>query len=237
VKVPKYYLVKTRILELIGDLVPGDVIPPERDLAERFDTSRTTVRQAIAELVVEGRLERTQGSGTFVAPPKAVPVRPLTSFSQDLAAEGSRPGAIVLEVCTQAASAEAAERLGVGEGDPITRVERVRTAGDVPLALERAHLPGELDGLADALAERASLYRTLREVYGRAVATVEDVVETSLASPREADLLDVETGTPMLLVHRTAWDVHGEPVEWTRSVFRGDRFAFVARQRLDPDPG
>ena len=61
---------------------------------------------------------------------------------------------------------------------------------------------------------------------------VEDTVETALADPSQAALLGVDTGLPLLLVHRTAWDVDGRPVEWTRSVFRGDRFRFVARQRL-----
>ena len=97
-KVPKYYLVKREILRLIADLPTGAALPTERELAELLDTSRTTVRQAIAELVVNGRLERTQGRGTFVAQPKLMQVRPLTSFSQDLAAEGWRPGSKVLDV-------------------------------------------------------------------------------------------------------------------------------------------
>ena len=75
VKVPKYYQVKNQILELIAGLDPGAAVPTERDLAERFGTSRTTLRQAIAELVVDGRLEHTQGRGTFVAQPKLMQVR------------------------------------------------------------------------------------------------------------------------------------------------------------------
>ena len=98
VRVPKYYLVKKEILALIAGLAPGTPVPTERELAARFATSRTTVRQAIAELVVDGRLARTQGSGTFVAQPKLMVVRPLTSFSQDLQSEGWHPGSIVLDI-------------------------------------------------------------------------------------------------------------------------------------------
>ena len=87
-RVPKYYQVKSEILALIADLEPGSAMPTERDLAERFETSRTTVRQAIAELVVDGRVERTQGRGTFVAQPKLMQVRQLTSFSLDLQDQG-----------------------------------------------------------------------------------------------------------------------------------------------------
>ena len=77
-RVPKYYQVKNEILALITGLAPGSAVATERELAERFETSRTTVRQAIAELVVDGRLERTQGRGTFVAQPKLMQVRQLT---------------------------------------------------------------------------------------------------------------------------------------------------------------
>lgn len=228
-KIPKYYHVKHEILGLIEGLEPGDAVPTERRLAAQLDTSRTTLRKAIAELVVEGRLERTQGSGTFVARPKLLQVRQSTSFSSDLNADGWRPGSVVLSIDERPAEGDMCTRLDVAPGSPIHRVERLRTAQDEPIAHEVAHLPGPLPGLAASLAEHGSLYRTLATVYGVTVHRVEDTVETSLASPEQADLLDVDTGLPMLLIHRTAWDEASRPVEWTRSVFRGDRFRFVAR--------
>lgn len=232
-KVPKYYRIKEAILELIADLPPGSAVPTERDLAARFDTSRTTVRQAIAELVVDGKLVRTQGSGTFVAQPKMMRVRPLSSFSQDLAMDGWRPGSVVLDISELVADGELAEHLGVPSGTPVQRVERLRTAFDEPIAHEVAHLPGPLPALAERLAEHGSLYATLREEYGAVVAVAEDVVETALADPVTADLLGVDTGLPMLLVRRTGSDADGHVVEWTESKFRGDRFRFMSRQRLD----
>lgn len=231
-KVPKYYLVKEEILRLIADLPTGAALAPERDLADLLDTSRTTVRQAIAELVVDGRLERTQGSGTFVAQPKLMQVRPLTSFSQDLSAEGWRPGSTVLGVDVVAADADLARHLRLPPGTPVHRVARLRTQADEPIALETAHLPGPLPHLADELDRRGSLYQTLAEAYGIDLDAVEDIVETTQADPVTANLMGVEVGLPLLLVHRTAWDAGGRPVEWTRSLFRGDRFRFVARQRL-----
>ena len=232
-RIPLYYRVKSEILALIADLAPGALVPTERELAERFETSRTTVRQAIAELVVEGRLERTQGRGTFVASPKLMQVRPLTSFSQDLTSEGWRPGSVVLDIAEVAAEGELCARLKVEAGTPVHRVERLRTAAGEPIAHEVAHLPGPYPGLAEQLELRESLYSTLRDVYSVVVDVVEDTVETALANPTQASLLGADTGLPMLLIHRTAWDVDGRLVEWTRSVFRGDRFRFVARQRLD----
>jgi GntR family transcriptional regulator len=235
VKVPKYYQVKNQILELIAGLDPGAAVPTERDLAERFGTSRTTLRQAIAELVVDGRLEHTQGRGTFVAQPKLMQVRQLTSFSQDLQEEGWRPGSVILKITREPADAEVSAHLQVDPGTPIHRVERLRTAGDEPIAHEIAHLPEPLPDLAVQLELKGSLYRTLREVFDIELEAVEDIVETALADPIEASLLGVDTGLPMLLVHRTGWDADGRIVEWTRSVFRGDRFRFVARRRLNDD--
>lgn len=232
-KVPKYYRVKEEILAMIADLPPGSVLPTERELAVRYGTSRTTVRQAIAELVVDGRLMRTQGSGTFVAQPKMMRVRPLNSFSQDLALDGLRSESLVLDISERAADAELAEHLGVQPGAEIQRLERVRTVSGEPIAHEIAYLPRTLPGLAEQLAEHGSLYRTLREEYGAAVTTVEDIVETVLADPVTADLLGVETGLPILLVRRTAWDAAANLVEWTETRFRGDRFRYMSRQRLD----
>jgi GntR family transcriptional regulator len=125
--------------------------------------------------------------------------------------------------------------LEIASGTVIHRVERLRTAADEPIAHEIAHLVGPLPDLAAELARRGSLYQTLDEAFGIALASVEDVVETALADPVEADLLGVDTGLPILLVHRTGRDAKGRPVEWTRSVFRGDRFRFVARHGVGDD--
>ena len=108
-KVPKYYRIKREILALIDDLPAGTALPTEREFAERFDSSRTTVRQAIAELVIEGRLQRTQGRGTFVSQPKLMQVRQATSFSQDLAAEGWSPGSRILAVSIEVATQDRRE--------------------------------------------------------------------------------------------------------------------------------
>lgn len=236
VKVPKYYEAKREILTLMAGLPAGTAVPTERDLAARLGTSRTTVRQAIGELVVDGRLRRVQGSGTFVAQPKLMRVRPLMSMTQDGAASGWDPGSILLGVEQVPADAEAAQHLQVQPGSPLERVERVRTAAGERIAHEVALLPGPLPGLASWLAELGSLYRVLRECYQRPVASAEDSLETVLADPATAHLLGVDTGLPLLLSHRVAWDTDGRPLEWTVTKFRGDRFRFVARHQLETAP-
>lgn len=229
---PKYYVLKEQILALIEDAAPGTLIPTERALAEQYGTSRTTVRQAIGELVAEGRLDRTQGRGTFVAPPKVTHVRQLTSFSDDAASQGLTASAVILDISLVPADPAAARRLALEAGTEVHRVERIRLVNGEPLAHETAFLAGSLPGLAHNVETRGSLYSALNEDYGIRISEVEDTVETKLAGPDEVRLLDVEMGAPMLLVHRLGFDADGEPVEWTRSVFRGDRFRFVAKMRM-----
>lgn len=230
-KVPKYYLVKNQILDLTAGLAPGDAVPTERDLAVRLATSRTTVRQAISELVSDGRLERTQGRGTFVAAPKMM-LLPQVSFSDNAVSQGWRPGRRVLSVRCEDASDEAREKLQLDAGAVVTRFEALRTVDDEPLAHETVHLPGDLAEIADRLDDQDSLYRMLAEDYDMGVAEVEDVVETVLCDPVRANMMDVPNGLPMLLVHRTGYHRDGHPVEWTHSAFRGDRYRFVSRRTL-----
>ncbi|MCJ7858721.1 GntR family transcriptional regulator [Corynebacterium kalidii] len=230
-KVPKYYLVKNQIIELTAGLEPGTAVPAERELAERFGTSRTTVRQAIAELVADGRLERAQGRGTFVASPKML-LLPQVSFSSNAMSQGWRPGRVVVSARCEGASGVVREKLRLEEGEQVTRFEVLRTVDGEPLAHETVHLPGDLTELSERLEAQDSLYRMLGADYDMGIREVEDVVETIPCDPVRADLLGVSTGQPLLLVHRTGFGEGGRPVEWTESAFRGDRYRFVSRRTL-----
>lgn len=232
VRAPKYHVVMERIAALMAGAEPGFALETERELAVRFDTSRTTVRQALAALAADGRLDRVQGSGTFVAEPDRVFVHQLTSYSEDLRAQGREPASRFVAVARVTAGREVGAALGIPAGDKVQRIERVRLVDADPLAFEVAHLRTSLPGLRHELERRGSLYQTLREAFGIHLARAEDVVETALASPREARLLQVDVGVPLLAVHRTAFDSHDSAVEFTRSVFRGDRFRFVARSAI-----
>lgn len=97
-RVPKYYRLKRHLLDMTDTMPPGTPVPPERTLAAEFDTSRTTVRQALQELVVEGRLERIQGKGTFVAKPKVSQALQLTSYTEDMRAQGLEPTSQLLDI-------------------------------------------------------------------------------------------------------------------------------------------
>ncbi|MFF2375934.1 GntR family transcriptional regulator [Streptomyces xiamenensis] len=228
-RVPKYYRLKRHLLRMTETLPPGTPVPPERSLAIEFDTSRTTVRQALQELVVEGRLERIQGKGTFVAKPKVSQALQLTSYTEDMRAQGLEPTSQLLDIGYVTADERLSRLLGLPEGGRVLRIERLRLASGEPMALETTHLSQErFPALRRSLVRFTSLYTALAEVYGVHLARAEETIETSLANPREAGLLGTDVGLPMLMLSRHSFATDGEPVEWVRSVYRGDRYKFVA---------
>src|SRR3954463_13557820 len=125
---PKYWGLKRHLLELLSSLPPGSPIPTERSLAADFDVSRTTVRQALADLTVEGRLLRVQGKGTFAAEPKVAQRLQLSSYTEDMRAQGREHSSRLLEVSELPVEAELARLLGIRAGAKILRLQRLRFA-------------------------------------------------------------------------------------------------------------
>jgi GntR family transcriptional regulator len=231
-RIPKYYGVKKRLLLLTQSMPPGSPVPPERELAQLYGTSRTTIRQALAELVVEGRLLRMQGKGTFVAKPKVAQVLELASYTQRMRAHGLHPDTRVLDIGYVTADEELAGRLGIRPGGRALRIHRLRLADGEPMSVDTSHLPARrFPGLRKQLTQHPSLYETLAHAHGVELAEAEETIETVLAGPHDARLLAVDTGLPLLLLSRHAFDIDGNPVEWAQSLYRGDRYKFVTRLR------
>jgi GntR family transcriptional regulator len=229
-RVPKYYTVKARLVALLGELGEGAALPAERDLAVEYGVSRATLRHAIAELVLEGRLRAMRGRGTFVTGPKLIQPLQLGSYTEAVRATGRRPGRRVVGVERLAAADELAGQLGIAPGAPIIHLERVLLVDDAPLGLESTYLPADrYPTLLDVFDPVESLYRCLRERLGVVFAAAEEQIETVLATPREALLLDTNPAVPMLLLHRVSYDPDGVPIERVRSLYRGDRMGFVTR--------
>lgn len=211
-RVPKYYRLKRHLLDMTETLPPGTPVPPERTLAAEFDTSRTTVRQALQELVVEGRLERIQGKGTFVAKPKVSQALQLTSYTEDMRAQGLEPTSQLLDIGYVTADDTLAGLLKINTGGRVLRIERLRLASGEPMAIETTHLSAKrFPALRRSLAKYTSLYTALAEVYDVHLAEAEETIETSLATPREAGLLGTDVGLPMLMLSRHSSTRTGNP--------------------------
>ncbi len=236
-RLPKYYQVKKQLLEFTSAMSAGSPVPPERELARQYETSRTTVRQALAELVVEGRLLRMQGKGTFVAKPKVAQVLELASYTEGMRQHGLHPQTRILDIAYVTADDHLSDLLGIRPGGRALRLHRLRLADGEPMSIDTSHLPARrFPGLRKQLERHASLYETLRTDYGILLAEAEETIETVLADPHNAQLLGVDPGIPLLLLSRHAIDSTGQPVEWAQSWYRGDRYKFVTRLRRSLAP-
>ncbi|MGY4654578.1 GntR family transcriptional regulator [Mycobacterium sp. URHB0021] len=224
-RLPKPYLVRTAVDDILADLDEGDPVPPERELAVRFGVSRETVRQALHELLVEGRIER-RGRGTVVSRPKLVQPLSLRSYTEGAAERGRVPGRIPVTWGEIPATPEMAEALSIPTGDTVIHLERVLLADGQRIGLESTHLPKSRFGtFTESFDPATSLYAAVRATgveFGSAV----ERIETVLPSPREASLLESTTAMPMLLLRRTSVDTAGRPIEMVRALYRGDRVAF-----------
>lgn len=145
-------------------------------------------------------------------------------------AQGLEPTSQLLEVGYITADDSLASLLDITAGGRVLRIERLRLASGEPMAIETTHLSAKrFPALRRSLVKYTSLYTALYEVYGVRPAEAEETIETSLATPREAALLATDVGLPMLMLSRHSRDESGAPVEWVRSVYRGDRYKFLAR--------
>jgi GntR family transcriptional regulator len=224
-RVSKPYVVRTAIDALLVDLEQGDPVPAERELAARFGVSRETVRQALHELLVEGRIER-RGRGTVVSRAKLVQRLSLRSYTEAAAAHGRTPGRILVAWEELSATAEMAAALDILLDDDVMHLERVLLADDQRIGLESTFLPKRrFADLAATFDPATSLYAAIRAAgvtFGSAV----ERIETVLPSPRQAALLESTTAMPMLLLNRRSVDTDGVPIESVRALYRGDRIAF-----------
>jgi GntR family transcriptional regulator len=226
--VPKYFRVKQALLDWIssGTLAPGALVPSETELCERFAVSRTTVRKAVSDLAYEGRLNVVQGKGTFVAAPKLEEhfVQRAFGIHEDMARRGITLSTRVLRQAVTEASPEVARRLRLRTGDAVHVIVRQRSVAGEPILVSTTYVPHALcPGLAAEELEHVSLYQLLRDRWGLAIARGERRLEAVAAGQREARLLDIALGSPLLLLDSVAYLADGTPFEHSVALQRGDR--------------
>lgn len=217
--------------EITGVLKPHQMLPPERELAARFQVSRMTVRQALRALADDGLIYAVRGVGTFVTEPKVSKDLALSSFSDDMRARGLRPGSRLLDVSLVDSDAAVATDLGIEPGSPAYRVERLRTADDIPVAHEQAYLPARLFPHLDRLDLDGSLYELMERRYRIRVERAAQTTRAVNLGKHLADLLGVPPRMAALHVRRIGIDAMGRIVERADTLYRGDRYDFSATIR------
>ncbi len=233
---PRYVQLRRRIEEGIdsGLLLPDAPLPPEREIAALTELSRVTVRKAIRELVRKGAVVQRQGSGSFIT--GAVQrveqsLSHLTSFSEDMARRGLSSSSTWLERGIFLPSPEEVVTLALAADSSVARISRLRQAGGQPMALERASLP--LDVLPNPTLVNSSLYEVLDQDDNRPVRAHQKISAINLDED-DARLLGVAAGAAGLKIERISYLSSGRVIEFTRSIYRGDAYDFVAELRLSP---
>ncbi|MEM3658256.1 MAG: GntR family transcriptional regulator [Candidatus Hadarchaeum sp.] len=202
--------------------------PSEKELQEIFPVSRMTIRRALSELVAEGYLVRERGRGSFVVRSKVQDrlVR-LTSFTEDMQAQGSRVESYILTfdiVCDPTI----AKKMGVPENEELVKLSRLRLVDGEPRAVQNAFIRHIFcPSITDQGLLAGSLYTTLEEKYGLKLARAFQTIEAKPADSYEAELLNIVVGYPVLLLERLTYLADGQPIEFTRSTYRGDRYRFA----------
>jgi GntR family transcriptional regulator len=229
---PLYAEIEDAVRDLIEQqrLTPGDRLPGEHDLMARFRVSRLTVVRAVRELEAEGLVVRRQGRGTFVARSKVqVDLQRMKSFTEDMRIRGFRPGGQILEWSVVPAPSDVAQMLRANPSTPLLRIFRLRFANDEPIGLHESFLAEGLTIDRAALERTGSLHAVLNEAHRIRLEEADETIAAVTAASREARLLGVPQGAPLLRVERISYSQMQHPMEVARMVYRGDRYQYFTR--------
>ena len=234
VPIPLYYQLKELILSEIksGAYRSGDVIPTEKEISAMYELSRTTVRQAVSELVQDGWLYRVKSKGTFVGHPKIQQsfIKKVESFNHTIERQGLIPSTRVLALETRRVSQAdraVAAGLELSEKDEVVYLYRLRMANDDPIVIVSTYLP--LKSCAFVLdhdMNREQLYAVLSQRDDTRIYRIERTVEAVLATTQDAQLLNIKKGAPIQLFTSIGYNQYGAPIEYTISRYRGDQNKF-----------
>ncbi|MCW2518939.1 MAG: GntR family transcriptional regulator [Mycobacterium sp.] len=217
---------RRRIVAEINAGVPGAKLGSERELAERYSTSRSSLRPMLAALEEAGLVHRAIGraGGIFISHAQVQrSLSDVVGVPAFLANQGYVAGTRVLSTKITAADRNTQKALRIGAGDFVVEIQRVRLADGSPISLELAQFPAEaFPGLLEKRLG-GSLYEILENEYGVITSRADERIEAVNATADEASLLAIKPRSALLLITRVAYDQHDAPCEFSRDLFRGDR--------------
>jgi GntR family transcriptional regulator len=230
--VPKYYQLAEGLRQKIEneDLKPHDALPSERELEAIYAVSRTTVREALNYLTKQRHIYRERGRGTFVARPKMRhSLHLLQSFTDDMKARGYAAGQLILELERVAPPLSIRKQLELSpETDYVVKLERLRYADSEPIGIHTAYLPLLPDQVLtmDDILAFGSLSALLESRFNLIPGEANQTIEATVANEREAALLEMKKGSPLLLVERTTLSHQRHPMEFVKMLYRADRYKY-----------
>jgi len=212
-----------------GTLSPGDRVPSERDLSTKLDVSGITVKRALNELEQDGLVQRIQGRGSFIARPRKIllgleRLYSLTTVAQE---RGMTPTRKCLELSSIPATENIANQLQVEIGEPVAKLIRLRLVDAIPLAVDTSYMPlAHFPGILDIDFDEHSLYDVMTNTYNTEPIRAREYLEPTLINKTEAELLEIQEGSPAMLLARLAYGTDDTPLEFNKSIVRGDMCRF-----------
>jgi GntR family transcriptional regulator len=229
---PKYYQLYQIIKQKIDDGVwlPHQMIPSERELEEIYNVSRTTVRQTLDILVNRGIIFREAGKGTFVGLPKPqYSVHELMSYSEGMRKRGKVPGQKVLDFRYVKPDDSIVTNMELKDPDSeVLFVERLRLADGETIGIHSAYLylEGQKPITRERLEECESLYKILEYDYNIIPTEASETIEAVAANAREAKLMNIKKGAPLLLIKRIVRSQQRRIIEYVRILYLGDAYKY-----------
>src|SRR5246500_4179704 len=229
---PVYKRIQDAIRKRIdaSELLPGDPVASERELARLHKVSLMTARHALAGLEREGVVERRRGAGTFVAQPK-IHFNKLMSYTEQMAARTLTAAAKVLFAKIVNDENEAAARLSLPPDSNILKLERLRHAAEEPFALETCYLDAaEFSPLLESPIARESLFAILERDFKIELGYADEEVDATAAAPRIAELLAIPRREPLLRIRQVIYSTKGKAIMYVLGFYRSDRHNLVIRR-------
>lgn len=211
-----------------GIIAPGESLPSEREMAEQLDVSRSTLRQSLKELALQGMVATRPGAGTVVVGRIHKALSRLSGFSEDMHLRGLVPSSQVLECSIAPVDPDAAFRTGLPLGTPVLTLIRLRFAGGDPIAYERSIVP--VDAVGADYDGAGSLYERM-DARGSRPRRVLQSLQATEADEDIAGYLGVSPGAAVLEITQLGYCEAGTVVEDAVSWYRGDRYKYVGEIR------
>lgn len=231
IPIPLYFQLKKKIVEEIekGNYKVGDMIPTEFELSELFQISRTTVRQAISELVQEGWLYRVKSKGTFVTKPKINQefIQKIQSFNSEILKSGHTPSTVVLDLKIVDPPEQVMKALNLKEQEKAIFIHRKRFADEEPIVLVKTYLPFDrCSFVMEHNLVKELLYSVLSTNNNTKIYKIKRLVEAVEANSYDMHELNIKRGKAIQQFTSIGYNALNEPIEYSIAHYRGDRNSF-----------
>ena len=216
--------IRAELDELLNEFYAGQKIPSERVLSERFGVARMTLRHAIETYILEGKLERRPGSGTYISNQCYSLSARCRSFSSEMKSRGLEPGNKLLVAKIISADKVNSSKLRIPLNSKILKFSRLRFGNDIPMAYQTTSIPVSYIGIIEDAELEGSLEDLLQNRFGITIVTSQTEISGDFADQKIAKLLEIETTTPCLVKETIDMDQRSRSIMWNKTWYNAERF-------------